>query len=437
MDFRETLSALMLPPRDDEPASLRQNILDELGDHLAFANNRELLCGANSQLAKQRVLERFGDPAAVAHRLWLDAMKGKIMAQRMLIATCMVVTLASLSLVGLVWMQSRRAAAETTEANRKLSESLAQANITNKGMLVKLDEMAKAIQNPRSTGWNAVTFKLVEEGPGGLPAVGFSVELTRAEEPEAKATWRTSDASGGVEFGSMNPGDYQFVIKKTWDDGNQQRTSGFLNVQPGVEVVKQISCPRIPPEHAPVQLQCRWPADLANRGLFLHAFFISQGQTTSSGWQWDFYSSRSWLSRFGPDAKLIEIQGNRSFWNNRPGITFRVEVATADLRKVGNQGDSVEWDAGNHSLFKLTILRRSSQSPDEAGKSWFDVLATASSPSLSDSKESATPVPETYWQGKSATLVVCRGQTNTWTIPVPEELFKAAREKLNREPSAK
>ena len=42
----------------------------------------------------------FGDPAAMARRLWLDAMKGKIMAQRVLIATCLVVTLASLSLVG-------------------------------------------------------------------------------------------------------------------------------------------------------------------------------------------------------------------------------------------------------------------------------------------------------------------------------------------------
>ena len=30
MDFRDTLSALLPPPRDDEPASLRQDIIDEL-----------------------------------------------------------------------------------------------------------------------------------------------------------------------------------------------------------------------------------------------------------------------------------------------------------------------------------------------------------------------------------------------------------------------
>ncbi len=52
MDLHETLSTLLPPPADDEPASLRQDILDELGDHLACAYNRELLRGANSQLAR-------------------------------------------------------------------------------------------------------------------------------------------------------------------------------------------------------------------------------------------------------------------------------------------------------------------------------------------------------------------------------------------------
>ena len=116
MDLRETLSALLPPRRDDEPASLRQDIIDELGIISRCAYNRELLRGADSQLARQRVLERFGDPAAVARRLWFDAMKGKIMAQRVLIATCVVVTMASLSLVGLVWIQSSRAAAQVRKS---------------------------------------------------------------------------------------------------------------------------------------------------------------------------------------------------------------------------------------------------------------------------------------------------------------------------------
>jgi hypothetical protein len=95
MDFRDSVSMMMPPHRDDEPASLRQDIIDELGDHLARAYNRELLGGVDPTAARQRVLDRFGDPAAMARRLWFDAMKGKIMTQRILIATCLVVILAS------------------------------------------------------------------------------------------------------------------------------------------------------------------------------------------------------------------------------------------------------------------------------------------------------------------------------------------------------
>ena len=101
-------SATRFPPSCPRPGmtsrpGLRQDILDELADHLACSYNRELLRGAKPVEARRRVIERFGDPAAVACRLWLDAMKGKIMARRMMIATCLVVTMASLSVAGVMW----------------------------------------------------------------------------------------------------------------------------------------------------------------------------------------------------------------------------------------------------------------------------------------------------------------------------------------------
>ena len=115
MDYRDELSAELPTPRDDEPAGLRQDIVDELADHLACAYNRELLRGAGTNEARRRVLHRFGDPAAVARRLWLDAIGGKIMAQRVLIATCLVMAAACFGLVGLVLSQSNRSAAGTRD----------------------------------------------------------------------------------------------------------------------------------------------------------------------------------------------------------------------------------------------------------------------------------------------------------------------------------
>ncbi|MFH1299826.1 MAG: hypothetical protein ABIK07_02100, partial [Planctomycetota bacterium] len=72
------------PERDDEPSSLRQDIIDELSDHFVCALNRELLKNPDEQTAKQRVLNQFGDPIKIACQLWLDAMKEKIMSQRIM-----------------------------------------------------------------------------------------------------------------------------------------------------------------------------------------------------------------------------------------------------------------------------------------------------------------------------------------------------------------
>jgi len=143
MDFRDSVSADLPTPRDDEPAGLRQDILDELADHLTCSYNRELLRGVNPGEARRRAIERFGNPAAVARRLWLDAMKGKIMAQRILIATCLVMVAACFGIVGLVWNQSSRVAAEAAEANRRFAEALGQTQAINQEMLKQLQVMVK------------------------------------------------------------------------------------------------------------------------------------------------------------------------------------------------------------------------------------------------------------------------------------------------------
>src|SRR5438309_2371033 len=90
MDFRDTISAGLPGPWDDDPEGARRDIVDELADHLACSYNRELLRGVDANEARQRVLQRFGDPAAVARRLWFDAIGGKLMARRVILAACFV-----------------------------------------------------------------------------------------------------------------------------------------------------------------------------------------------------------------------------------------------------------------------------------------------------------------------------------------------------------
>src|SRR5262249_34398155 len=144
------------------------------------------------------------------------------------------------------------------------------AQTVQQEMLRQLRDMSEAIRNPRSLDWNPVTFKVTEETPEGPPAVGFGLSLARTGEEPAKTIRRTSDASGIVDFGAVQPGDYTFEISKGWENGYQS-TSGQLNVLPGSRLNRLVVCPRIPPELASVRVRCTWPSDLEKEGLVLYA----------------------------------------------------------------------------------------------------------------------------------------------------------------------
>ncbi len=122
---------------------------------------------------RQRVLERFGDPAAVARRLWFDAMKGKIMAQRILVSCCVLLTLLSLTLAGFMMMQLEQSRRMAAMMLARESEQARVAHAAQEQMLKQLAAMSKAVENPRSPDWIPVSFKLTQETLDGPPGVGF------------------------------------------------------------------------------------------------------------------------------------------------------------------------------------------------------------------------------------------------------------------------
>ena len=136
MDANE-LSARLPPSRDDEPPSLRQDILDELADHLACAKHREMLTTNDEAKAEQRVLDKFGDPREVARKLWFQAMWSRIMSQRWLLSAMGALVAICLCLTGaLLWelqlqrasmVEQQRLIAETFEKLAGLAESKANA----------------------------------------------------------------------------------------------------------------------------------------------------------------------------------------------------------------------------------------------------------------------------------------------------------------------
>src|SRR5262245_50667072 len=133
------LTADLPAPRDDEPSSLRDDIVDELADHLACAVRREELKPSSEPWGSaprndmqdgmrvagversappesadggaephrspvyERVLAKFGDPRAVARRLWWDHMQERIMAQRLTAMMAVIGAAACIAACVLLW----------------------------------------------------------------------------------------------------------------------------------------------------------------------------------------------------------------------------------------------------------------------------------------------------------------------------------------------
>ncbi len=282
MEFGEALSSRLPSLRDDEPPGLRQDIIDELANHFALGVHRERLRGNDAATALARAVERFGDPAAVACRLWTDAMKGKFMAQRAVIVTCVLVAAASVISVGLLWqelVQARRMAVDQAAAQ------VAEARVREQHLLEQLRGISESIKKSHSPDRSLVQIKLAEELADGPPVDGATIELTCVSESPHKQFERKSSESGVAAFGPLEPGDYKFEITRSWADGSMS-ASGKLDVQPGVDVNKQIACPKVPPQRAGVCVRWQWPADLEKESLVLYATFRFRSVELPSGSRW-------------------------------------------------------------------------------------------------------------------------------------------------------
>jgi hypothetical protein len=408
MDFRDGLSALLPPPRDDEPASLRQDIIDELSDHLVCAYHRELLRGLDSNLARQRVLERFGDPASVARRLWLDAMRGKIMTQRVLIATCLVVTLVSLSLAGTIWHQSsvaqRNAASAAAAAMHAMAVQNEKAQAIQQEMLQQMRAMSESIRSTRSLDWNPVTFTVTQESPAGPPLAGVSIALEERASGSrgvemgggaTKPTWRVTDSAGSASFGVVHPGDYAFRVFKDWDH-KYLTAFGELSIEPGSQVNKRIVCPKSPLEQVPVRVRAAWPADLEKEKLVLYASFdFIPIQLDSRSWtlceappanppDGNRFPLFAWGLRpanrtiiCGPGPSIAELGRMRPyFWalSDRPDTKVWADVRHNNVRDIGEAAKPVEWERGNDGLSGVVVLRPTESAAGNASTRRFEVL---------------------------------------------------------------
>ncbi|HEV8066354.1 MAG TPA: hypothetical protein VGP76_01365 [Planctomycetaceae bacterium] len=227
MDWHEAAADGLPAPRNDEPASLRQDILDELADHLDCALKRELTKNITPDEAVENVKRRFGDPRDLAHRLWLDAMKDTIMSKRLTLAAMGLMTVTCLLLVVFAWralVATQQAALHAQAASERLMVALA----------------ARPAPGPGGTERAHVLFHLVQDDAEKSPAQGVEATffLNRAGSNLA-ALKRKSDVNGDLDFGMLPAGSYMLNLTMPW----QESTLIPLEVSPAFPITSSIACP--------------------------------------------------------------------------------------------------------------------------------------------------------------------------------------------------
>ncbi|MEZ6054994.1 MAG: carboxypeptidase-like regulatory domain-containing protein, partial [Planctomycetaceae bacterium] len=286
------LTADLPPPRDDEPSSLRQDIIDELTDHLECATRRELLInttasgGRQSPLgdeltaAQSRALTRFGNPAKIARQLWLDAMQEKLMAQKITLTLASVATVACIVLCVLMW----RFVENSHAADQARLAAQQEANST---LFAKLTEMIDTRSEPvgateGGAAWIEMFVRLVDEGgqpvKGHVQLVGQSFEGGTAVGAEAD----TND-EGLAELESLPPGNYH--INLTTERTNERHGRSAVIIGPGRPTVIQIVCPSSPPPATELTFDFDLPSDLPQDRVYFIAQIYKRHRTVDS-WEW-------------------------------------------------------------------------------------------------------------------------------------------------------
>jgi len=347
----DDIAADLPPPRDDEPASLRQDILDELGDHLRCALDRErqrqaAVSSGVAATPEQRALERFGNPAQLALRLWWDAMREKIMTRRLVFGLALAMMVLGGTVAGVLFQQllrqqammadfQQRMAADAAEQARRHAEQLDAIRRESREASARLVESARAetasaqaaLEEARASrelmakrvttlegkldqpsDWNPAEITLRQSAMDGPPAAGFQVRLSlQGTQSDIPPMAGTSGEDGKVRFERVRYGVYVLRIVAPW----KEATLSTVRIQPGESYTATFACPPAAPEPLQGRLRLQLPDDLKTRPLWFRVNLINVSREFA-GVRW---------STQGP----VGQGGSRGSFSSSPNLIFSTD----------------------------------------------------------------------------------------------------------------
>ncbi len=353
MDWREAAADGLPTPRDDEPASLRQDILDELADHLDCALARELSKHITPEEAVANVKRRFGEPRELARRLWLDAMRNAIMSKRLTLAAMAFMTAICLMCGWIAWSAGR--------ASRDAAESITRAN---NALMSQLSTLLAARPAPAAAAGPEradVHFHLICDDAQKSPAVGFSGKLYLSGAGSSlNPLLRTSDAEGNLDFGKLPAGSYMLRVTAPWHEFAHIP----VEVSPAFPITSPIVCPAHDWQPADVQFEFEGLPSLKDRDalIVLHIGAL-QGRMVGASYSWihdaETHGQSSYDVVLDPQGHLVYF----SEWGSRVGSSQ--SIGSLPLRWggswVGNGAGFQSWDSTDRFSWLAAALREKPQ----------------------------------------------------------------------------
>ena len=232
-DGPDEVAARLPRPREDEPQSLRQDIVDELADHLACSVLRERLRSDEKQSTDlqlwQRVIHRFGSPSQLARQLWFDWMWEKIMMQRITTFLLFVLVLGCGALL--------------YSMNNTLQNSrLQQAVMLQELMQLKALGTPEPVKN-QPTEWNNLSVKVVYDDEAKTPVAGAVVKCSGQTDHTKTIpnSQMTSSEQGVVDFGLVLYGQYSIGLELP---NGVETKNHVASVRPGKDEIFEVVVPK-------------------------------------------------------------------------------------------------------------------------------------------------------------------------------------------------
>ncbi len=208
-----------------EPKGLRQDILDEIADHLACATEREHEQDetGDEETVWRRVLDKFGDPDTVARRLWWDQMRETVMREWIQTGVLAVLAVASVAGVALLIVMMGRVditnqAMEATmkqvaASNEALMEALAAQRADNTALLNALSGLPASEDVVAGAELYTVEVVLRRGSAEGAPAPEVRVTFEGKGPSDQDLTLKPElDEEGRVVFERLNQGTYTLTF---------------------------------------------------------------------------------------------------------------------------------------------------------------------------------------------------------------------------------